>query len=186
MNSTILELEQQDIELQLRAIQLKRKQLEIEREKLNKKYSKPKAEDNPKSFNNLTIPHKKEELYLHYSNYVKDNHINITDVCPDGSIMIRHGKDSCTISKKYSMRSLSWIKQKLPVWVNLQRETNHFWDKIANKYSRKFLPKGESISRTTMKKLCYFVDSGNAEVWFEKYDYLKGKGKQVTLEGGVL
>ena len=80
------------------------------------------------------------------------------------------------------MRTLSWIKQKLPVWVNLQREGSYFWDKIADKYSRKFLPKRESISRTTVEKLCYLVDSGKADVWFEKYAYLKGKGKQVTLD----
>ena len=81
---------------------------------------------------------------------------------------------------------MSWIRQKLPSWVNAQREENYFWDKLAGKYSRKFLPKGESISRTTMEKLCYMVDSGKADEWFEKYDYLKHKGKQSTLDEGLL
>ena len=175
MVSTILELEQQDIELQLRGIQLKRRALEIEREKLNNE-------------GNQQVPVRVEQsvvptLYLHYSDYVKDNHMSIEDVCRDGSILVRHGKNSCTVSKKYSMRTLLWIRQKLPSWVNAQREENHFWDKLADKYSRKFLSNGESISRTTMKKLCFLVDSGKADVWFDKYDSLKGNGKQSTLDG---
>ena len=84
------------------------------------------------------------------------------------------------------MKSLTWIKQKLPHWVNSQREETHFWTKLATRYSRKFLPSGETISHTTMEKLCYIVDSGKAEVWFDKYDSLKGKGRQVTLEGGLV
>lgn len=172
MNSTILELEQQDIDLQLQEIQLKRRQLEIERERLNQKEVVGfKA--------SLKI---KRNCYLHYSNYVKDNHMKIADVCPDGSILIHHGNNSCTVSKKYSMKSLSWIKQKLPYWVNSQREGTNFWAKLAGKYSRKFLPNGETISHTTMEKLCFLVDSGKADVWFEKYDHLKGKGKQSTLD----
>lgn len=170
MNSAIMELEEQDIELQLREIELKRKQLAIKREQLaNKPVSEPKI-----------VRDRKE--YLHYSRYVKENVMRIADVCPDGSILIHHSGDSCTVSKKYSMKTLSWIRQKLPVWVNVQRDETHFWDKLAVKYSRKFLPKGESISRTTMEKLCYLVDSGEADVWFEKYAYLKGMGKQSTLD----
>ena len=98
----------------------------------------------------------------------------------DLAIMIHHGKDSCTVSKKYSMRTLLWIKQKLPSWRDMQRNESHFWRKLAARYSRKFL-KGDSISHTTMEKLCYLVDSGEANVWFEKYDYLKGRGRQSTL-----
>ncbi|WP_458454154.1 hypothetical protein [Methanobrevibacter sp.] len=177
MDAAILELEQKDIELQLMEIQLKRKQLELEREKLNQEDSR--KEDSPED---RRTAHKRG-LYLHYSNYVKDNYVKIADVCPDGSILISHGRDACTISKKYSMKTLAWIKQKLPYWVNTQREGSYFWDKIADKYSRKFLPKGESISRTTMEKLCYLVDSGEAEAWFDKYDSLKGRGKQSTLDG---
>ena len=108
--------------------------------------------------------------------------MRIADVCPDGSIMIHHGKDSCTVSKKYSMRTLLWIKQKLPSWSSMQREESHFWRKLAAKYSRKFL-KGDTISHTTMEKLCYLVDSGEADVWFEKYASMKGMGKQSTLDG---
>ena len=174
MNSAIMELEEQDIELQLREIELKRKQLAIKREQLaNKPVPEPKI-----------VRYRKE--YLHYSRYVKENVMRIADVCPDGSILIPHSGDSCTVSKKYSMKTLSWIRQKLPVWVNAQRDETHFWDKLAGRYSRKFLSKGESISRTTMEKLCYLVDSGAADVLFEKYDYLKHKGKQSTLEGGLL
>lgn len=180
--SDILDLKERDIELQLQEIQLKRKQLEIERERLSKKEETPKEVKKP-NYNYLAFPPKKNGLYLHYSNYVKNNYMKIADVCPDGSIMIQHGKGSCTISKKYSMKTLSWIKQKLPAWVNLQREGSYFWDKLVDKYTRKFLPKGESISRTTMEKLCYLVDSGKMDVWFEKYDYLKGKGRQVQLDG---
>lgn len=174
MNSAIMELEEQDIELQLREIELKRKQLAIKREQLA----------NKPVHGSKMVRDRKE--YLHYSRYIKENVMRIADVCPDGSILISHGGNSRTVSKKYSMRTLSWIRQKLPSWVNAQREENYFWDKLAGKYSRKFLPKGESISRTTMEKLCYMVDSGKADEWFEKYDYLKHKGKQSTLDEGLL
>ena len=170
MNSAIMELEEQDIELQLREIELKRKQLAIKREQLaNKPVSEPKI-----------VRDRKE--YLHYSRYVKENVMRIADVCPDGSILIHHSGDSCTVSKKYSMRTLLWIKQKLPSWSSMQREESHFWRKLAAKYSRKFL-KGDTISHTTMEKLCYLVDSGEADVWFEKYASMKGMGKQSTLDG---
>lgn len=186
MNEAIIELEQQDIELQLMEIQLKRKQLELEREKLNKKEEKSSKTDEKMVFNNLNYSvDRKSALHLHYTKYVKNNPIRIADVCPNGSILISHGRDSCTVSKKYSMKTLSWIKQNLPYWVTLQREGSYFWEKLADKYSKKFLPNGESISRTTMKKLCYLVDSGKADVWFEKYNDLKGKGKQVTLDDRV-
>ena len=172
--STMLELEEKDIELQLQEIQLKRRQLAIEREQLA---NKKQVRDAPTDLVEIITD---TGLYLHYSNSVKENHMRIADVCPDGSIMIHHGKDSCTVSKKYTMGSLLWIKQKLPSWRDMQRNESHFWRKLAAKYSRKFL-KGDTISHTTMEKLCYLVDSGEANVWFEKYDYLKGRGRQSTL-----
>ena len=70
----------------------------------------------------------------------------------------------------------------LPVWVNIQRDESHFWRRLAVKYSRKFLGNGESISHTTMEKLCYIVDSGKVDVWFDEYDSLRGLGKQSTLD----
>ena len=173
MDAAILELEQRDIELRLEEISLKRRQLEIEREQLtNKRVSV----DEPEMV-------RCSPQHLIYSKHVQENHMKIADICPDGSILISHGGNSRTVSKKYSMRTLSWIRQKLPSWVNAQREENYFWDKLAGKYTRKFLPKGESISRTTMERLCYLVDSGEADVWFEKYGSLKGMGKQSTLDG---
>lgn len=171
--STLLELEQRDIELRLEEISLKRRQVEIEREQLADK----KAPVDAPIVKPIT-----RAICLHYSDYVQDNHMRIADVCPDGSIMIHHGKDSCTVSKKYSMRTLLWIKQKLPTWRDMQRNESHFWRKLAAKYSRKFL-KGDTISHTTMEKLCYLLDSGEADVWFEKYASMKGMGKQSTLDG---
>lgn len=169
--STLLELEQRDIELRLEEISLKRRQVEIEREQLADK----KAPVDAPIVKPIT-----RAICLHYSDYVQDNHMRIADVCPDGSIMIHHGKDSCTVSKKYSMRTLIWIKQKLPSWSSMQREESHFWRKLAAKYSRKFL-KGDTISHTTMEKLCYLVDSGKMDVWFEKYS--KSKRDHATLDG---
>ena len=178
MTSSILDLEQQDIELQLQEISLKRRMVEIEREKLNKKRDAP--------VRPYPIETAERQLKLHYSNSTCENPLHIEDVCADGSVLIRHGKDSVTVSKKYSLRTLYWIQQNLKKWSYRQHEEHKFWHKIASVYSRRFLPSGDKISHTTMQKLCYFVDSGKADVWFEKYDALNVKGRQVTLDGGVL
>lgn len=172
--TAMLELEEKDIELQLQEIQLKRRQLEIEREQLANKNQIC-----------LDVPKEPEsnvgkELHLHYSNSVKENHMRIADVCPDGSIMIRHGKDTVTISKKYSLKTLYWIKQKLPSWIVMQRKESNFWMKLASKYSRRFL-NGDTISHTTMEKLCYIVDSGEVDVWFEKYEGFKDEQSRLPV-----
>lgn len=170
----MLELEQREIELKLEEISLKRRQVEIEREKLNNKQNV--------SVEEHRVSEKSTSMYLHYSNSVQENHMKIADVCPDGSVLIHHGKKSVTISKKYSLRTFYWIKQMLPSWSYKQREESNFWRKLAVKYSKRFL-KDDTISHVTMEKLCYLVDSGEVDVWFEKYNSLKGKGRQVQLDG---
>ena len=175
--SALLDLEQRDIELRLEEISLKRRQLEIEREQLVNVNQRPAGVgiDQVSSADDV-------ELYLHYSNYAMETHMRIAGVGPDGSIMIYRGENARVVSKKYSMKSLYWIKQMLPVWVNIQRDESHFWRRLAVKYSRRFLCNGESISHTTMEKLCYIVDSGKVDVWFDEYDSLRGWGKQSTLD----
>ena len=181
MNSAILELEQQDIELQLQEIQLKRKLNQMEREKITENELK-KAIETPTSGviitdATLTIT---PQLHLHYSKSARENIPRIADVCPDGSIKIYGKNDAEIFTKKYSMKSLLWIRGNLEKWSPMQRETTGFWKLISEKYSKRFV----NISKTTVESLCYFVDSGAADEWFEKYEMMKSK--QVTLEGGFL
>lgn len=178
MNSAILQLEQRDIELRLEEISLKRRQIEIEREQLKKE----EAPTSKAAIKPYDIAYE-GKLKLHYSNSTVENPLHIEDVCSDGSVMVRHGKDSVTISKKYSLRTMSWIKHNLRKWA-VNQEEHKFWHKIADVYSRRFLSGDDKISHTTMQKLCYFVDSGKADVWFEKFDSLKKHdASQAALDG---
>lgn len=179
--TTILELEQQDIELQLQEIQLKRKLNQMEREKItNNKLKKALIESPSKAINiekPITVA---PSLHLHYCKSAVEAIPRIADVCPDGSIKI-YGKNNAEIlTKKYSMKSLLWIKKNLEKWSNQQRKTTGFFRLLSEKYSKRFV----KISKTTMESLCYFVDSGAADKWFNNYEMMKSK--QVTLEGGVL
>ncbi len=197
--TSILDLEQQDIELQLREIELKRRALAIKREKLEKEHPPSKGfripahffteddfEDNTRpSLNNLTLSRGQREkvhvapedvqLRLHYSRSAKETLMKIVNVTEDGCILIRRGEDSI-ISKKYNIRTLKWLKDNLSKWVIQQKTESHFWDKIARKYSHRFL-EGDKISRTTIEKLCYLVDSGKMDKWFDEYDSLKNHGQ---------
>ena len=101
--------------------------------------------------------------------------MKIVNVTEDGCILIRRGEDSI-ISKKYNIRTLKWLKDNLSKWVIQQKTESHFWDKIARKYSHRFL-EGDKISRTTIEKLCYLVDSGKMDKWFDEYDSLKNHGQ---------
>ena len=71
--STILELEQRDIELQLEEISLKRRQIEIEREQLNEENA-PVSVPAP-----APVSEVRPQCYLHYSNSVQENHMKIAD-----------------------------------------------------------------------------------------------------------
>ena len=190
----VLDLEQQDIELQLQEIQLKRRVLAIEREKLENEFKSTiseklnGSEDNepslPPRINARCViePVDAKSMYLHYSKSAKENIMKILGVTPEGCILVNHSNNSSIISKKYNVRSMKWIKDNLPKWAKLQKTQMYFWVNIAAKYSRKFL-EGDSISRTTIEKLCYLVDSGKMDKWFDEYEVLKNHGaQQLQLE----
>lgn len=198
----VLDLEQQDIELQLQEIQLKRRMVEIEREKLEKSKS-PANEGDGLNFTqnfgnalghisdvlNSNLGYKSkpvpgildENLHLHYSNSAKETVMTIVDVTHEGCILVQNGSNASMISRKYNIRSLKWLRNNLSNWSKKQKTESHFWTNIAAKYSRKFL-EGDSISRTTIEKLCYLVDSGKMDVWFDKYDVLRSVDGQSNLE----
>lgn len=169
-----IELEQEDIQLELREIQLKRRLNEIEREKMKNRS----IDAAPKDDKNLEV----SVLQLHYSEKVDKNIMRIADVGKDGVIFIKGKKDSVICAKKYSIKSLRWIQSNLEKWSSIQRKESNFFAGIAKKYSNRFLD-GDSISRTTMEKLCYLVDSGEMDKWFDKFEGLKSK--QSTLYGGL-
>ena len=178
MNDEILELDQKDIELELREIQLKRKLNQIAREKILTATSK--EEHSSKLVENCNLSEAmpvSRQLYLHYSKSAMASIPRIADVCPDGSIKIYAKYDTPIITKKYSMNSLIWIRGNLPKWSDKQKETTGFFKLLARKYSTRFV----KISHSTMESLCYLVDSGNVDPWFEKYGELK-RGKQSTLK----
>ena len=204
----VLDLEQRDIELQLQEIQLKRRVLAIEREKLENEFESTTVtvsvntddldieelkeklnapEVNEHSFDprvncKCTIEPVSRAMYLHYSKSAKENIMKILGVTPEGCILVNHSNNSSIISKKYNIRSMKWIKTHLPKWAKLQKTQMYFWVNIAAKYSRKFL-EGDSISRTTIEKLCYLVDSGKMDKWFDEYEVLKNHGaQQLQLE----
>ena len=194
--TTILDLEEQDIELQLQEIQLKRRMVEIERKKL--KESKTHKVKEPKvnlgtAIGNLGAvisntmgamtysPTPAEQLHLHYSKSAKESVMKIAGVTPEGCILVAHGSNSSNISKKYNVRSMKGIRDNLPKWSKRQKTQSHFWTNIAAKYSRKFFD-NDSISRTTIEKLCYLVDSGMMDKWFDEYDHLKNQGAQSQLQ----
>lgn len=194
--TTILELEQQDIELQLEEIQLKRRMVEIEREKLNEsriqKIEEPKVSLGQAIGNVGAVisnamgavsyaPTPVNHLHLHYSKSAKESVMKIAGVTPEGCILVSHGTNSSNISKKYNVRSMRWIRDNLPKWSKLQKTQSHFWTNIAAKYSRKFFD-NDSISRTTIEKLCYLVDSGMMDKWFEEYEIMKNHGAQSQLD----
>lgn len=170
-------LEKEDLELQLQEIEVKRRLNKLEREKIMKKELINTIEETHAS--SMIIP-TVTQLHLHYSKSAIEGIPRIADVCPDGSIKIYGKKDSEIISKKYSIRSLLWIRSNLPKWGNKQRETIGFFRVLAERYSKRFV----KISHITIESLCYLVDSGKADEWFDKYELLKSR--QVTLEGGVL
>ena len=178
--NTIVELEQQDIELQIKEVQLKRKLNELKRQQLTGGIITI-----PPSGTKITYE-PRPPLLLTYAQGTIKNLMRIADVCPDGSIKIYIKGGSVTYAKKYSMKSLLWIKKQLPKWSLKQKQETGFFKKVSETYSRRFLKGENPISRTTMEKLCYMVDSGKADEWFEKYDYLKHKGKQSTLDEGLL
>ena len=196
----VLDLEQQDIELQLQEIQLKRRALAIEREKLENETSitlnvnndnvdfeklnelKEEADCTDPISCRCAIEPVSRAMYLHYSKSAKENVMKILGVTPEGCILVNHSNNSSIISKKYNIRSMKWIKHHLPKWAKLQKTQMYFWVNIAAKYSRKFL-EGDSISRTTIEKLCYIVDSGKMDKWFDEYEVLKNHGaQQLQLE----
>ena len=177
MNSAILELEQQDIELQLQEIQLKRKLNQMEREKITKNELNKALKENPNGIITTDVTMSINTLFLHYSKSAMAGIPRIADVCPDGSIKIYGKQDSEMISKKYSMKSLLWIRGNLHKWSDKQKETTGFFKLLAEKYTKRFV----KISHITMESLCYLVDSGKADVWFRKYDEFK-IGKQSTLK----
>lgn len=190
-NVSIFDLEQQDIELQLMEIQLKRRSLAIEREKLESEkvtlatvrekmpvYSEPvghcRCDPVPRIIED-------NHLCLHYSKSAKESLMTIADVTSEGCILIKASNDCEVISKKYNMRSLRWLKDNLKHWSKKQKKESHFWDKIARKYSKRFL-EGDTISRTTVEKLCYLVDSGMMDYWFDEWAMLKSHDGQSQLD----
>lgn len=189
----VLDLEQQDIELQLQEIQLKRRVLAIEREKLENEFNSTLSEINesedreyplstkPLNARCVIDPVDAKSMYLHYSKSAKENIMKILGVTPEGCILVNHSNNSSIISKKYNIRSMKWIKANLPKWAKLQKTQMYFWVNIAAKYSRKFL-EGDSISRTTIEKLCYLVDSGKMDKWFDEYNHLKNNVAQSQLQ----
>lgn len=191
MSSSILDLEQRDIELQLQEIQLKRRMVEIEREKLEEDEMKSDVEDDsPRGMEAVKVALENVDnvvprildanLHLHYSKSTKETLMTIKGVTSEGCILVKGKNNSEMISKKYNIRSLKWIQGNLARWSKQQKLHPHFWTNIAARYSRKFL-EGDSISRTTIEKLCYLVDSGIMNPWFEEYDHLKGYGAQSQL-----
>ena len=211
--SSLLELEQEDIELQLQEIQLKRRALAIRRDKLEKesmeRYRIPvemecnepvdmdmvernvsaALEDSTTLLNCRCTPNDKVEvddeitvtadgthLYLSYSDSVKEYLMTIVGVTPEGCILVKGHNNSKIVSKKYTVNSLKWIKSNLNKWGKEQKTQSYFWTIIANRYSRRFLG-GDKISRTTIEKLCYLVDSGLMNKWFREYDHVRHDGQ---------
>ena len=180
--TTMLELEQQDIELQLQEIQLKRRALEIEREKLVEKVEPvigPPVLARARCVIDPIV--RDEHLHLHYSKSAKESVMTIVGVTHEGCILVQNGNNSGAISRKYNVRSMKWLRDNLSRWSKKQKVQSHFWTNIAAKYSRKFL-EGDSISRTTVEKLCYLVDSGRMEKWFDEYDHLRSNCAQSQLD----
>lgn len=174
--TSIVELEQEDIELQLMEIGLKRKLNEIKRKRLEKNLN------TRKSIMDHAKPIPRKQTVLYYNQSAVNKAMRIADVNEDGCILIYGKKESKIIAKKYNMRTLYWIKEKLPTFERRQKIERNFWGNLADHYSKKFLDKNDSLSKVTMEKLCYLVDSGKADVWFEKWFELK-KDKQSTLDG---
>lgn len=183
MNESILELEQQDIELQLREIELKRRSIEIEREKLEQeeKDNVSKVFMKPQHVNAHCVSYPERDLYLHYSKSTRENLMTIVNINSKGAVMIKGCNDSEILAKKYNMRSLSWIKSNLSKWSTKQKMESHFWESIARKYSKCFL-EDDSISRTTIEKLCYLIDSGKMNYWFNKWEAIKAFDGQSQLK----
>ena len=180
--SSVLDLEQRSIELQIREVQLERKLNDLQMKRLLEKKTPtsevPKNKELPKTgLNTSTFGANpvNSGLHLHYNNSIKKSLMRIAEVNADGSIGIYGKKDCVMISKQYTVQSLKWICKKLPVWSKRQKVERRFFDNVAGEYSRKFT----KVSDTTMEKLCYLVDSGCFDVWFEKYSQLKSR--QVTL-----
>lgn len=164
----ISKIEQQDIELQIKEIQLQRELNALKKEQLTGLITVPQEV-------NMTIEPK---LCLTYSKVNIENIMRIADVCPDGSLKIYARNNSTIFAKKYTINTLLWIRKNLGKWSVKQKQESNFFKNIAEQYSRRF---GESVSRTTMEKLCYVVDSGKADEFFEKYDNLRS-AKQSTLK----
>ena len=171
----LLDLKTEDLNLQLQEIKVKRELIRIQREKIeNKNLS---IVDTPVPNEDST-----HKLHLHYSDSAMSKVPDIYDICEDGTIFL-YGKNRSRVqTHKYTMRSLSWLKRKLPHFSKRQKHESGFWGAIAEQYSKQFT----SISRTTIEQLCFFVDSGACDVWFDKWVYLKNKDVQGTLDGGRL
>lgn len=154
--------EEEYIELELKEIGLRKRLLEIRREQTqNIKPSRPEAI--------IEVDDGKEpSTYLHYSDYSKVNIPRICKICPDGTIYIKGKHDAPILTRKYTMKSLLWLKQQLPKMVKMQRKTN-VWEYLAEKYSKRFT----KISSTTVSSLCYLVDSGSCDPWFDEWHTMK-------------
>lgn len=167
-----LAFEEKQIHLRLEEIQLERRlnEIELERQEIQSWYKKEEEsveseiEDTP--------------VYLHYSKSAMEKNIRIHDVCTDGTIYILGKNDAPIQTRKYTMRSLSWLKRKLPKFAEKQKYESNIWGTIAEMYSKQFTP----ISRTTIEQLCYFVDSGKCDFWFDKWNSLKDNDVQGTLD----
>lgn len=188
----MLQIRADDLILQLEEITTKRELLQVKRKIIeNRKNTKKhvvtelqkhyhNTSSNP-HLNTFSIP-KTPEVLLNYSPSTKRTCMKIADVCKDGSILIYGQNGRKQIAKKYNMRTLSWLKHKLPVLSRRQKIESNFWGNVAEAYSKRFTP----ISKTTVEKLCYIIDSGAADKWFRKWEMLKDNEIQGTLDGGIL
>lgn len=167
-----LAFEEKQLQLRLEEIQLERRlnEIQLEREEIQS-WGNKEEEVVDESEIELTM------LYLHYSRSAMEKNIRIHDVCADGTIYILGKNDAVIQTHKYTMRSLSWLKRKLPKFAEKQKHESNIWGTIAEMYSKQFT----QISRTTIEQLCFFVDSGNCDVWFKKWNSLKDKDVQGTL-----
>lgn len=159
----ILNLEEESLQLQLEEIRIKRELLQIKRNKIEKNIEPVIVEEDEPIVNQDTL--------LNYTPSAKHYCMTIADVCQDGSVLIYGKNGTKQIAKKYSMRTLKWLKNKLPVLSRRQKTEINFWGNVASEYSKKFTP----ISKVTIEKLCYLVDSGKADRYFNKWDILKNR-----------
>lgn len=174
-----LEFKKRELELRLEEIQVKRELNELELNELEACIHETQEVSVSNNNDRIDVPH--APLFLTYSQSSVSNVMRIANVYRDGSLSIFGKHNSKICPKKYNVKTLKWLKKKLPELARQQKTTHNFYDKLAERYSKKFLDH-DSICRTTMEKLCYLVDSGLMDHWFVKYDDLKDP--QTTFNGG--